>query len=100
MTGMLEKMARAMYEAAPGVYPTEGPQWDWDWMISEGWSLPEVFRKRARAALQAIREPSEGMCVAGERYVDIHDAVLERDRLAQTEEAFTAMIDAILAEQA
>jgi hypothetical protein len=90
---MLERMARAMYEAEPGVSPLQGPQWEWSWMMSEGWSLPEAFRNRARAALEAIREPDEAMMSVKE--VDGHEAWwFGRD----VEKAWPAMIDAILSQ--
>ncbi len=87
---MLEKMARAMYEAAPGTGPVTGPQWAWDWMVSEGWELPNAFRRRARAALQAIRRPDANACEAAERATGISKALANH--------VFTAMIDAILSE--
>lgn len=59
MSPMLEKIARAIYEAEPGCSPLSGPQWDWDWMVAEGWVLPDVFRRQARAALLAVREPND-----------------------------------------
>ena len=78
---MLEKMARATYANwIEGVEDLE-PAWD---------ALPESHRDRLircqTAALQAIREPDEAMCVAACRT----EGVARR---------FTAMIDHVLSER-
>lgn len=94
---MLEKMAKAMYEAEPGSSPVSGPQWEWDWMISEGWTLPDAFRRRARAALMAIREPDAAAIAFGA--VEIMDRRHEPvSAITISGPTFTAMIDAILNE--
>jgi hypothetical protein len=111
MTTMLENMARAMYEAEPGVSPSQGPQWDWEWMVGEGWTLPDAFRRRARAAFTAIREPETDVLKAGVAGADAvsyecdgADPWFQLEMKAGTYApecmaSFTAIIDAILTEE-
>ena len=86
MTGMLEKMARAI-EAEIGKQ---------DMVLTDPASLRQMMAKRAaRAALQAIREPGDRIARAGgaQTFPDPSD-----DGAAVASAAFTAMIDAILNE--
>ena len=86
MTTMLEKVAsRLAEELGEGERP-------------DGLTRVEgVFdmREAARAALQAIREPDEAMMLA---YYDLTDDSGDLTGGATAMSAFTAMIDAILAE--
>lgn len=88
MTTMLEKMARAMCAKESG---------DWDarsCMETLGGSEPEDMRQGyidlARAALQAIRKPSEAL-------IEAHMSSMEYGYGAH-EHVWTDTIDAILAE--
>lgn len=81
MITMLEKAARAFFEAHPwGDLDDCGPLHTWETLPDE-WR--EYYRKGTRAVLLAIREPGHNGSVWGE-----HNAA-----------NFTAMIDAILGDQ-
>ncbi|WP_235523646.1 hypothetical protein [Sphingobium sp. Leaf26] len=67
---MIERAARAMYD---NVRP------DWDWDDPDAELLRRMYRDNARAAIGALREPSDAVTSAGY--------------------AWTAMVDAVLAEQ-
>lgn len=62
---MLERVARQMYEKSPIASPIGGEQWPWDFLVLNNWSIVEVYRDLARAAIQALMEPDEGMVEAG-----------------------------------
>ncbi|WP_016745761.1 hypothetical protein [Rhizorhabdus wittichii] len=100
MTDTLTACARAMYEAHPIFSPMSGDQWDWDWMIKEGWELPEMHLKLARACLTALAENvSEEMVEAGINESSFHGI----DPLAVSAEVvgtFTAMVRAAISERA
>ena len=89
MTGMLEKMARAIAKRAWSLTDAE---------LAESWSKTderEHLLRSGRAALQAIREPDEGMLDA---------AYVTRKRKIKPDEnddgrLFTAMIDHVLNEE-
>lgn len=91
-TSMIEKVARAIYEGRNG---TGAKAWG---------ALPnshrDPYRADARAAIAAMREPSERMVYVGEGYADFvlplgHDNSGD-GRRKEMRMAFTAMIDAAL----
>lgn len=101
MTPMLEKIARAIYDAAP-FRSAEGA---WEDQTDEYRRLCAVY---ARAALLAMREPDDFVCEAGndadygctegiglDRLLQGHDYGPWQDGLRLV---FNAMIDAILKE--
>lgn len=89
---MIERMARSMYERSPGVSPLAGEQWPWDWLVANNWAICDEFRDRARAAIEAMREPTPGML--GHAWVQT-----DLDRPETLELVWKAMIDASLAEK-
>jgi hypothetical protein len=82
---MIEKMARALYDYDSADF---GVGCFDPWKDCKG-----VYVRQARAALQAILEPSEAVRSAGER------EGLGRPLNANPRHVWTAMIDAILAEK-
>lgn len=84
--GMVEKVARAIYAVDGG----------------KGWHLHEKFyMDSARAAIEAMREPTEIMLVAGCNHDDPLGGLVDwRGENVTTRETiggvFTAMIDAVL----
>lgn len=98
MSEMLEKVARAICIAA-GENPDE------DWRQAPGGPFAEVHLKpgqearwrlylpQARAAVEALREPSEGMVEAGWGVAPVYD-----DPATSPGVYFTAMIDHVLKE--
>ena len=79
MTTMIERVARAMAKAASPL--------PWE-MGDEEWR--NDVRTKARAAIEAMREPDEAMLVAGVNF---------RERNARTEQIWQAMIDEALKEK-
>lgn len=74
---MIERVAKAIYEKQPAMkamYPPIPIPWD---QASEVWRAP--FLNFARAAIEAMREPTEGMVDAAYRVsvfgADLHDFV-------------------------
>lgn len=87
---MIERVARAQhrahYERGRRLYP------------DGAWELLDRFQREnwlfsARAAIEAMREPSEAMSTAGKHAVKGCDSTFERD-IAET--AYAVMIDAAL----
>lgn len=76
---MIDRAARAMYD-------TVQPEWSWE--DPEAELLRQMYKENARAAIQAIRNPSQAMEQAGSN-------ALECDRNAAR--AWQAMIDICLA---
>lgn len=88
--GMVERVARVLSER-------RGTNPDAPWLGSgpPGWT---VYADDARAAIAAMREPTEGMLIAGRCAAKVASAKVRpapptRDELAAS---FTAMIDAAL----
>lgn len=83
----LERAARASFEshAWGDVGPDEKPH-TWE-SLTEDWR--DVYRKGARAVLMAVREPTDEQWGKGIQKIDDEECLYA---------AFTAMIDAILAE--
>jgi hypothetical protein len=79
MTTMIERVARAMAKAASPL--------PWE-MGDEEWR--NDFRTKARAAIEAMREPDEAMLDAGVNF---------RERNARTEQIWQAMVDEALKEK-
>ncbi|WIW90949.1 hypothetical protein K3M67_18040 (plasmid) [Sphingobium sp. V4] len=79
--GTIERAARAMYESVQ-------PEWDWDDPDAE--LLRRMYRDNARAAIGAIREPTDAVVSAGYN---------ELVRYNSAADAWRAMIDVILGEQ-
>ncbi len=75
-TSPIERAARAMYD-------TVNPEWEWDDPDAE--PLRRMYRENAKAAILAIREPSQAMLMMGQHMP--HDL------------AFPLMIDAALEEE-
>ena len=100
-TGMIDWVAKAMWE--------DGEEARWPWDHSEAAGEKAIYRSKARAALKAIREPSEAMqeaanAVLGKWVKQTNRAFREKDvsLLADDNEparfVWRAMIDAALAE--
>lgn len=99
MSGMIERVAKAMHEALP-VEP-----WDkipWEELPDSG---KDEYRTRSRAAIEAMRGPTEAMIDAGGASVYGHprEKAIEwakEDKfdgcVEEAREVFTAMIDAAL----
>lgn len=75
----IERAARAMYD-------TVQPEWDWDDPDAE--LLRKMYRENARAAILAIREPSEAM----------REVNPSQGQVIYAEDIWQAMIDAMLDE--
>jgi hypothetical protein len=100
MSEMLEKVAADMWNAAH--WMPVMPLWAHEYAWSDKWApehegFRELFRAQARAAVEALREPSEGMVRAGARECGPLDYRYGSAEGA-AEGAFTAMIDHILKE--
>ncbi|WP_240334326.1 hypothetical protein [Sphingobium estronivorans] len=76
----LERAARAMYETV---------QSEWDWDDPDAELLRRMYRDNARAAIRAIREPTETVVNAGYNELVCYNSAAD---------AWRAMIDAILSE--
>lgn len=87
---MIERVARAMHDLCQAQTPTQGATWEN--------SYPEArdqLRQLARAAVEAMREPTEAMKEAGiSRAVDLIEAFTSTDYVA--DETWAAVIDAAL----
>ena len=84
MTSMVERMARAIFDAAHE-FDADAPSWD---AAEKG--LQRYFRATALAALREMREPTDVM-LSGLGYVSIRDA-----RMAYADK-IRPMIDAEIA---
>lgn len=91
MTTMLEKAARALFDSYVRLSGMNADEAEPYWLAQQ-----EGFVSSARAALQAIREPSKTIVEAGNRE---HDAQCWNDGTCP-DKVFAAMIDAILNEKA
>ncbi|WP_311267839.1 hypothetical protein [Sphingobium sp. WCS2017Hpa-17] len=78
---MIERAARAMYDNVQ-------PEWDWDDPDAE--LLRRMYRDNARAAIRALREPSDAVTNAGYNELLCYNSAGN---------AWRAMVDAVLAEQ-
>ncbi len=104
MSDMIERVARAMHEELAGGDPDElihhPAQNSWEQPTRKRW---EQWEDAARAAIEAMREPTEAMKLAGCKHDDpLGELVDWRGADTTTREAvggvFTAMIDAALEE--
>jgi hypothetical protein len=82
---MVERVARGMYEAEPDAHRFP----DWDKLTADD-ELRRRFLRQARAAIEAMREPTEAMLRSGTD----HDA--EGGGTGNPLAIYTAMIDAAL----
>lgn len=91
MTSKVEEVARAIDPMAAKVA---------DMLIAKGLSRNAVLSilpmEKARAAIKAMREPTEAMCVEGWKKADERDAILGNGEIAMV---YTNMIDAALGEE-
>lgn len=85
----IERAARAMYD-------TVQPEWEWDDPDAE--LMRRMYRENARAAILAIREPSEAMVRAGGANMDHEGATLPDELEQRASTSWRAMIDAMLEE--
>ena len=99
--GMIEKVARAMYEVAPYAKPIEGEQWPWETLIENNWAIVDMYRQQARAALEAMLEPDMDMLEAARhapRRLVMLDSISAQERLS-IETKYQAMIRKALEEE-
>lgn len=96
MTSPLDRAARSAYEQGEAERSTT---FGVDWNDPSLENVRETFRRRARAVLTAIREPSEGMIVKGQQTVMEHWQRDDGPDEDSAEQAWQAMIDAALSEQ-
>lgn len=94
---MLERTARAMWDA-DSLHSAE----NWDapfvpWQITEEFDR-ETYRRRARAVLQAMREPTPEMICAGDR-THTYERFSTNITDADAERCWQAMLDAALSEK-
>lgn len=85
MNEMIERVARAITK-----YPDKPKEWDDYSPIAQ-----EIFRTIARLAIEAMREPTEGMC---ERAFEADLSDYEDDALRYFADIWQEMIDAALKE--
>lgn len=96
----LERLARAMYIAAPSVWPIEGEPWAWEWLVENKWTIVDTYRKQAHALLTELREPSEGMWRAGADSIDGFQRMERGHAYAiEAQAIFATMIDHILEQE-
>lgn len=82
----IEGVAKAIFEHAYSVFE-QPPQW-----ADEPIRTHEIYKNRARAAIEAMREPTEAMCNAYcrlESEEGVMDGLISKD-------AWQAMIDEVL----
>lgn len=94
MSEMVERVAKAIYEA-DGVWSLAFP---WPTMGSDGQS-PDNYRRIARAAVEAMREPTEDMRFAGGNsiaYPSVYMGGPGEARMRAASQYYTAMIEAAL----
>ncbi len=97
MSEMVERVAREMFNDAEG----NSDQWGWDQHPPRDWDVDkiedcerEAYRRQARTAIAAMREPTSEMIQAG------GNAMLRTTRpLNNSIDAWQAMIDAALADE-
>jgi hypothetical protein len=87
MSEMIDRVAKAICGAS-------GMRWD-D-MLS---GARDQFRRDARAAIEAMREPTEAMVKAAQEETYCHSWSSRGEHIEDPEVAWTAMIDAALGEQ-
>lgn len=91
MSDMVEKVARAIAKEIDCV--------DWtapDNTMSHSERLNAIALDAARAAIEAMREPTEEMCDAGGAYLNGFDALGEHTAAYAARGTFEAMIDTAL----
>lgn len=100
---MIDRVARAAYLHTFHVQTDDQREYWWNYA---GEAVREMYRGKARAAIEAMREPSSNMQVAGDNIIErsmIHDEVdgvtTGRNALNAETICWTAMIDAALSEQ-
>ena len=87
----IERAARAMYK-------TVNPEWEWD--DPDAWPLRKMYRENARAAILALKEPSETMINAGADVVgSVNKAESDFAVRDDTKSVWNMMIDAALGEE-
>jgi hypothetical protein len=105
---MIERVARALFDASQlrlsstltneVLYGRSDVTWE---LLNSSEVIPgiiESYRKQARAAIEAMREPSVEMCSAGEDSGFLHWSPEEGEGLDEVDmaAAYRAMIDAAL----
>lgn len=71
MSEMVERVARGLWESEPVIFawgPQERHRIPWDVAVERDLAGVGIFRQFARAAIKAMREPTEAMCDAGDEY--------------------------------
>lgn len=91
----LEEVARALYERWNNV-PACGPSKPWDELQSSLPGQAEFFREQARAAVEALREPSAHMSVEGHEAAEKALGAMFHYPLADP--VWQAMVSALLSE--
>jgi hypothetical protein len=87
----IERAARAMYD-------TVDPEWEWD--DPEAELLRRMYRENAKAAILALKEPSEVMVDAGADVVrNVNTAESDFAVRDDTKSVWNMMIDAALGEE-
>lgn len=97
MSEMIERVARAVFAESHEIGNTHG---DFDILMPE---VQEVFIRFARAAIEAMREPTATMVSAGSRQRPYREDDGDYDGMeyrGNTEGTWQAMIDAALKEEA
>ena len=94
MAEMVERVARAIYEASTLVMGDDAPD-DWADIGPDHDKARAEWAKLARAAIEAMREPTNEMTVVGWKFAETRDAILGNGEI---DALWRAMIDAALAE--
>lgn len=71
MSEMIERVAEAIYNNWAN-YPTCSVSKSWQETCDKLPAQANDFRRKAKAAIQAMREPTEEMIKAGEHYMEIY----------------------------
>jgi hypothetical protein len=96
MSEMIERVAKALYARRPNGQGIPGGQWHVDPWEKIGDAMQAEHRAAARAAIGAMREPTEGMHDAGAVAYYRHNKKDEYLAYGLADEMFSAMIDAAL----
>lgn len=93
MSEMIELVARAiaLADEQNGGAP-------WDYLMSQGKRVTGPIYDRARAAIEAMREPTADMIDAWENYLEIHRSP-EKETDTSVKAVWRTMIDAALSDK-